>query len=139
LHDPPLLGQGHKLCLASGNYGTPFKMGHGVTQGGPLSAKLFNVMVDAVVREWLQILWDKSGLEGEELDKMMDILFAIFYVDNADIAAWDPVFLQQAIDGLVSTFECVGHKRNDLHTMQNPAPAPGRLIPADACWAHVGR
>jgi hypothetical protein len=54
------------VCCASGNYGTPFKMGHGVTQGVPLSAKLFNVMVDAVVREWLQILKDESGLEGEE-------------------------------------------------------------------------
>ncbi len=73
------------VCRASGNYGTPFKMGCGVTQGSPLSAKLFNVMVDAAVREWLQILRDKSGLEGEELDKMMDALFAIFYIDNAYI------------------------------------------------------
>ena len=29
------------VCRAMGNYGTPFKMGHGVTQGGPLSAKFF--------------------------------------------------------------------------------------------------
>jgi len=41
------------VCRASGNYGAPFKAGRGVTQGGPLSAKLFNVLVDAVVREWL--------------------------------------------------------------------------------------
>ena len=37
------------VCRASGNYGTPFKAGCGVTQGGPLSAKLINIMVDAVV------------------------------------------------------------------------------------------
>jgi hypothetical protein len=30
------------VCRASGNYGTPFKAGRDVTQGGPLSAKLFN-------------------------------------------------------------------------------------------------
>jgi hypothetical protein len=36
---------------ASRNYGMPFKAGCGVTQGGPLSAKLFNLMADAVVRE----------------------------------------------------------------------------------------
>ncbi len=53
------------LCRASGNYGMPFKTGRGVTQGGPLSAKLYNVMVNAVVREWLQILRDESGLEVE--------------------------------------------------------------------------
>ncbi len=29
------------VCRAMGNYGTPFKAGRGVTQGGPLSAKLF--------------------------------------------------------------------------------------------------
>jgi hypothetical protein len=62
------------VCCASGNYGMPFKMGRGVTQGGSLSAKLFIVMVGAGVREWLQILRDKSGLEGEELDKTMDAL-----------------------------------------------------------------
>ncbi len=33
------------VCRASGNYGTPFKAGRGVTQGGPLSVKLFNVVV----------------------------------------------------------------------------------------------
>jgi hypothetical protein len=40
------------VCRGSGYYGTPFKAGRGVTQGGPLSAKLFNILVDAVVREW---------------------------------------------------------------------------------------
>ncbi len=39
------------VCWASGYYSTAFKAGHGVTQGGPLSAKLFNILVDAVVRE----------------------------------------------------------------------------------------
>jgi hypothetical protein len=79
-----------------------------VTQGGLLSAKLFNLMVDTVVREWLQILRDKLGLEGEELDEMMDALFAIFYIYNAYIVARDPIFLQRAIDNLVSMFEHVG-------------------------------
>ena len=41
------------VCRASGNYGASFKAGRGVTQGGLLSTKLFNIMVDAVVREWL--------------------------------------------------------------------------------------
>jgi hypothetical protein len=40
------------VCRGSGYYGTPFKAGHGVTQGRPLSAKLFNILVDAVIREW---------------------------------------------------------------------------------------
>ena len=44
------------VCHASGNYGMPFKAGHGVTKGDPLSAKLFNILVDAVAREWLREL-----------------------------------------------------------------------------------
>ncbi len=40
------------VCRAKGNYIRPFKAGHGVTQGGPLLAKLFNIIVHAVVQEW---------------------------------------------------------------------------------------
>jgi hypothetical protein len=42
------------VCRAAGNYSMAFKAGRGVTQGGPLLAKLFIIMVDAVVREWIQ-------------------------------------------------------------------------------------
>jgi hypothetical protein len=71
------------VCRASGNYGAPFKAGCGVTQGGPLLAKLFNIMVDAVVREWMRLMREEMDMEGEELDEMMETLFAIVYVDDA--------------------------------------------------------
>jgi hypothetical protein len=41
------------VCRAAGNYGRAFIAGHLVTQGGPLSAKLFNILVKAVVWEWI--------------------------------------------------------------------------------------
>jgi hypothetical protein len=44
------------VCQALGNYGMAFKASRGVTHGGPLSAKLFNILVDAVVWEWIQQL-----------------------------------------------------------------------------------
>ncbi len=59
------------VCCALGNYGGPFCAGRGVTQGGPLSAKLFNILVDAVVREWLRQLRDGSIVDPEELDLLM--------------------------------------------------------------------
>jgi hypothetical protein len=40
----------------AGNYSTAFKAGRNVTQGGPLSTKLFNILVNAVVRKWVQQL-----------------------------------------------------------------------------------
>ena len=49
------------VCRASGNYGTPFCAGRGVTQGGPLLPKLFNILVDAVAREWLCELREKCS------------------------------------------------------------------------------
>ncbi len=89
-------------------------------------------MVDTVVREWQQILKQESGLEGEELDKMMDALIAFFYVDDAYIVARDPNLLQWAIDSLVNTFECMDIETNTLKTKtmictpgQNLAPASG--------------
>jgi hypothetical protein len=39
------------VCRALGNYGVPVKAGRGMTKGGPLSAKLFNLVVDAVACE----------------------------------------------------------------------------------------
>ncbi len=41
------------MCRAAENYGTAFKACCGVTKGGPLSAKLFNILVNAVVWEWI--------------------------------------------------------------------------------------
>jgi hypothetical protein len=116
------------VCQATGNYDTPFKAGRGVTQGGPLSAKLFNIMVDAVVREWMQLLQDEMNLEGGELDKIMvmETLFVIFYIDNAYIALRDPVFLQKAIDSLVTTFERVGLEINTKKT-QAMTCTPGNI------------
>jgi hypothetical protein len=35
-----------------------------VTQGGPLLAKLFNIMVDAIVRECMQLLQEETDMEG---------------------------------------------------------------------------
>ena len=40
------------VCRAARRYGKPFEASRDVTQGGPLSPKIFNIMVDAVVREW---------------------------------------------------------------------------------------
>jgi len=55
------------VCRSSENYGVPFKAGRGVTQGGPLSVKLFNLLVDAVAREWLlQLPGEAAKDHGEE-------------------------------------------------------------------------
>ncbi len=92
------------VCRASAYYSTAFKAGRGVTQGGPLSAKLFNILVDAVIREWLHQLWEDGEYEEDELLEMMATFFAIFYIDNVYMASRDVGFLQHALDALVELF-----------------------------------
>jgi hypothetical protein len=101
------------VCWASGYYGTPFKAGPGVTQGGPLSAKLFNILVDAVVREWFWQLQESGEYVEDELFEMMATFFAIFYVNDA----WDVGFLQHALNILVNLFERVGLQTNTSKTL----------------------
>jgi hypothetical protein len=114
------------VCCALGNYGRPFHAGQGMTQGGPLSPKLFNILIDAVVREWLRQLRDGGIVDPEELDLLMAAFFAIFYVDDAYLAARDPDFLQVALNSLVSLFERVGLGTNVKKT-QTMICTPGQI------------
>ena len=53
------------VARAGSYYGKGFKIGRGVTQGYPLSSTIFNVVVDAVVRQWLTIAVKEAEKRGE--------------------------------------------------------------------------
>ena len=55
-----------------------------MTQGGPFSPRIFNVMVDTVVREWMR---QKLGLEAAASGyrKELQRLMLIFYGDDAPL------------------------------------------------------
>jgi hypothetical protein len=97
-----------------------------MTQGGGLSAKLFNILVDAVVREWLCQLHDGGIVDPEEIDLMMAAFFTIFYVDDAYLTTREPNFLQVALSSLVSLFNCVGLETN-VKKMQTMICTPGQI------------
>ena len=91
---------------AGGYYGTAFKGERGVTQGDPLSPTIFNVVVDAVVRHWLEGLQtdkDETEVEGGE-----GHFSAVFYADDGMVGATDPQWLQGAFSALVAIFDRVG-------------------------------
>ena len=95
------------VCRASGRYGRAFKQSRGVTQGGPLSPRLFNIVVDAVVREWLRrALGEEAAKNG--VAAMAAKFIVLFYVDDGYIASRDPELLQKCVDTLVEIFERVG-------------------------------
>ncbi len=122
------------MCRAKGNYGRPFKSGRGVTQGGALSAKLFNILVDAVVREWMRLMRETLDDSNGQLAIRVKELFAIFYVDDGYIASRDAEFLQEALDILVVTFKRTGLATNTKKT-QAIVCTPGKIrvqLPTDS-------
>ena len=100
------------VCKAGGHFGKrPFKSGRGVTQGGPVSSRTFNLMVDAVVRTWLRLgLGDEASHHG--LGELISRLLVEFYADDAIIMSRCPADLQISLDRLVALFEEVGLATN---------------------------
>ncbi len=103
-----------------------FKAGRGLTHDGPLSARLFNIMVDAVVWEWIRQLREYGDYDDGELAEYMVTFFAIVYVDNAYLASRDAGFLQHTLTLLVHLFERIGLQTNTTKT-QTMICTPGRI------------
>ena len=53
-------------CCASGYYRRVFKAWRGVTQEAPLSPTIFNLMVDAIMREWMRQL-EEQGVDTADI------------------------------------------------------------------------
>ena len=53
------------VARAGRYYGEAFKSARGVTQGDPLSPTIFNVVVDAVVRHWIDGIVNETDEKGE--------------------------------------------------------------------------
>ena len=96
------------VCRASGRYGEIFRAGRGVTQGGPLSPKIFNIMVDAIVREWLREMELEEAMPENKVGSVVTVFLALFYADDGMIASTDADLLQEAMDSLAELFERVG-------------------------------
>ena len=73
------------VARAGSYYGKGFKGERGVTQGDPLSPTIFNLVVDAVVRHWLQIATQEAEIRestemafeayGEQLESVPRITY----------------------------------------------------------------
>jgi hypothetical protein len=114
------------MCHTAGNYGTAFMTGCGITQGGPLSAKLFNILVDAVMHEWVRLLEEDGDYKEGKLVVLTSTFFAIVYVNNVYLASQDAGFLQHALTLLVNLFQRVGLQTNTSKT-QTMICTPGQI------------
>merc|ERR1711966_467005 len=89
--------------------------------GGPLSPTIFNIMVDAVVREWIRQM-ELAGFSTKDIRTIV----AVFYADDGLVAAREPKVLQDSFDILISLFERVGLETNETKT-ETMVFLPGRI------------
>ena len=101
-----------------------------MTQGDPLSPKIFNVVMNMVVRHWVHGVVEKAeahrerGREGRHQA-------ALLYADDGMVASSDPVWLQGAFNALVGLFDRVGLQTNVEKTVGmvcHPCQATGGNI-----------
>ena len=117
------------VARAGGYYRKYFRGERGVTQGDPLSPTIFNVVVDAVVRHWVQGVVEESEARGE-LGQEGRHQAALFYANNGMVASSDPAWLQGAFNALVGLFDRVGLQTNVRKTVGmvcHPCQAAGNL------------
>ena len=116
------------MVARSGSYyGKGFKGGRGVTQGDLLSPTIFNVVVDAVVRHWLNIATQEAERRGER-GREGRHQAALFYAEDDMLASSNPRCLQWAFTQLVGIFDRVGLKTNCKKTVSmtcRPCSTPG--------------
>jgi hypothetical protein len=95
---------------ARGSFGKPLAAFWDVTQGGPLSSLMFDVCVDAVIMEWLCQTINKEAAGGVFSEACRVII--AFFVDDRLIGLRVHVWLQSAMDVLVTLFEGIGLRTN---------------------------
>ena len=95
------------VSIAVGYYRTAFGGERGVTQGDPLYLTIFNVVVDAVVRNWVNGIVEEAEARGET-GREGQHQSAVFYADDGMVVSSDPDCLQGEFNALVAIFDRVG-------------------------------
>ena len=116
------------VARAGSYYREAFKGDRGVTQGNPLSPTIFNVVVDAVVRHWIEGLVAETAEKGET-GREGRHQSAVFYAENRMVVSSDPAWLQGAFSALVAIFDRVGLRTNVNKTVS---------MACHPCWAGAG-
>ena len=104
------------VAMARGYFSLPLKRYQGATQGDPLSPKIFNVVMDAVIRHWVTLVTPtEEGTGGLGLT-IID-LEAYFYANNGFVASTQPERLQRVFDVRTGLFDRFKLRTNTAKTV----------------------
>ena len=99
------------VARSGGYYGTAFSGERDVTQVNSLSPAIFNVVLDAVVRNWVN--WIVEEVEArEETGREGRHQAELFYANDGMVVLSDLAWLQGAFTALVGIFDRVGLMTN---------------------------
>ena len=87
-----------------------------------MSPTIFNLVVDAIVREWVHVIREEHDLGFEDVRQLL----ACFYADNALVVARNPEHLQLTCGVLMCLFDRVGLKTTPTKT-EAMVFLPGRV------------
>jgi hypothetical protein len=127
---------GTSVPRLAGFFGVPFGASRGVRQGDVVSPIIFNIVVDAVVREWEK---HSLALDNNQLEPTVT---AKFYADDGLLASHDAKRVQQGLDKFTELFARVGLKMNATKTVVMISGGPkeyGRQGPAAYTRKVTGR
>jgi hypothetical protein len=94
---------------------------------------MFNVCVDAVIREWLRRTMNKEAANGISAEASRKIV--AFIVDDGLVGSRDPIWLQGALNVLLILFESIGLKTNpDMTKVMTCVPGNIRVAHTEEAY-----
>lgn len=94
--------RGNRMTVARQRryHGNAFAVQRGVTQGDIVSPTIFNVVVEAVIRQWLNVVSDDSRIPIDGFVARVEGMGAFLYADDG-LVGRDGVSLHLCVDGSI--------------------------------------
>ena len=93
------------------------------TQGGLVSLTLFNVVVNNVIRIWLDMTVEDQRVAHDKMGETIGRCLAVFYAENGMVVSHESEWLQNEMNVLVGIFRSYGLETNVAKSCRNDMPA----------------